>query len=178
MSLSKNRNHFELFQLPVEYRVDVSRLDQRFRELQACVHPDKVAHQGETEKRLALQWSTRVNEAFQILRNPLDRARYMVSLQGIDCDEESRTTMPPEFLLEQIEWRSELQEARTLRDMDRMGQLEHRLGQEMKILRDLLSSLLDGTPNYPAAAEVIRQLAFLDKLDRDMNQALAELEDD
>lgn len=178
MSPTEHRTHFELFQFPEEYRLDTPLLDQRFRELQARIHPDTVAHLGDTEKRLALQRSTWVNEAYQTLRHPLQRARYLVGLHGIDCHLESRTAMPPEFLLEQIEWRGELQESHAFRDVERMGRLEQRIKEEMTVLQASLSSLLDTHHNYSAAAEVIRQLAFLDKLEQDINQSLAELEDE
>ncbi len=177
MSQFHSQNHFERFQLPAQFQLDTGELERRYRDIQARIHPDKAAHLGETEKRLSLQWATLINEAYQTLKIPLDRARYLVSLNGSPCNEESNTAMPAEFLLEQIEWRSELQEASALRHQERLERLEGILQREMADLYRLLANLLDVERNFPAAADIVRQLAFLDKLDRDIGQALTELED-
>ena len=96
-----NADHFALFGLAPAFRIDALALDKRFREIQAQVHPDRYAHAGEPERRLSLQWATRVNEAYQTLKNPLARARYLLDLAGRAVDTDSNTAMPPEFLMEQ-----------------------------------------------------------------------------
>jgi molecular chaperone HscB len=90
------RNHFELLGLPAVFGIDPARLDQRYRELQGRVHPDRFAAASEAERRVAMQWATRANEAYRTLRDPLARARYLLSLKGYDTGEESNTAMPPD----------------------------------------------------------------------------------
>ena len=58
-----NADHFALFELPRAFRIDGNALDKRYREMLAAVHPDRFADAGDTERRLSLQWATRVNEA-------------------------------------------------------------------------------------------------------------------
>ena len=58
-----NADHFTLFGLPRSYRLDPLALDKRYREIQSEVHPDRFAQAGDSERRLSLQWATRVNEA-------------------------------------------------------------------------------------------------------------------
>ena len=94
MLIDFSKNHFELFGLPVSFQLDMTQLEQAYRQLQSQVHPDKHAHLGETEKRLALQWATQANHAYQTLRQPLARARYLLQLNGIDTQEETNTAMP------------------------------------------------------------------------------------
>ena len=99
------QDFFHLFNLPLRYQIDSAALEQSYRTLQAQVHPDKFAHLSEQERRMAMQWATRANEGFQTLRSPLNRARYLLSLQGVDTQEESNTAMPVDFLMQQMEWR-------------------------------------------------------------------------
>lgn len=176
MTPTASRDYFELFQLPPAFQLDLDRLDRHYRELQTRVHPDKAAHLTDTEKRVFLHWATFANEAYQTLKRPLERARYLLRLQGVETAEESNTAMPPEFLLEQIEWREELQEAITLRNLPALDRLAARLRKETDTLFASLSNLLDVERRPPAAADLVRQLAFFEKLGRDIDQAQSELE--
>jgi molecular chaperone HscB len=170
-------NFFELLQVPAAFRLDLDQLDRHYRELQTRVHPDKSAHLSDAERRLSLQWATLANEAYQTLKHPLERARYLLKVHGVETREEDNTAMPTEFLMEQIEWREELQEAATSRDGPAMDRLAARLKTEMNQLFEALAALLDDKEQHSAAAATVRQLAFLEKLGRDLNDALAALED-
>lgn len=174
---ASSSNFFELLQIPQLFRLDLAELDRHYLELQRRVHPDKSAHLSDAERRLSLQWATLTNEAYQTLKRPLDRARYLLKVNGIDTQEEENTAMPTEFLLEQIEWREQLEGAATLGDAGVMDRLVARLKTETTSLFDALGTLLDDERRHPAAAVIVRQLAFLEKLGRDLNDALAVLED-
>lgn len=177
MTSAASANYFELFQVPQVFRLDLGTLDRNYLELQTRVHPDKSAHLSDAERRVSLQWATLANEAYQTLKRPLDRARYLLKINGVDTREEDNTAMPTEFLLEQIEWREEMQEAVTLRNTHAMDRLAARLKTERNNLFESLGTLLDDEGQHPAAAVIVRQLAFLEKLGRDLNDALAALED-
>ena len=97
------QNHFELFQLPARFDVDMDALDAAYREVQGRVHPDRFVNASDAEKRVAMQWATRANEAYQTLKNPMLRARYLCELNGVDLQTESNTAMPMDFLMEQME---------------------------------------------------------------------------
>ena len=118
MNSVPSSNYFDLFQLPQRFDVDLVKLDSHYLEMQARVHPDKAAHLSDAERRLSLQWATLTNEAYQTLKRPLDRARYLLKINGVNTHEEGNTSMPPEFLLEQIEWREEMEGAATLLNAD------------------------------------------------------------
>ena len=84
------QNHFELFGLPARFEVDMGALDAAYREVQGRVHPDRFVNASDAEKRVAMQWATRANEAYQTLRNPMLRARYLCDLAQL-LEETSRT---------------------------------------------------------------------------------------
>ena len=162
------QNHFQLFGLPQSYAIDATQLDQHYRALQAQVHPDKSAHLSEAEQRLAMQHSTQVNEAYQTLRNPLKRARYLLSLHGVDTQEDTNTAMPVDFLMEQLEWREAVAEAD---DVSVLEELEARLHRETRALEDELAGKIDTEKNYADAAGLVRKLRFMEKLAEDIHFA-------
>lgn len=168
-----SQDHFTLFGLPRRFALDGGELDQRYRALQAQVHPDRHAHLGAAEKRLAMQWSTRVNEAYQVLRRPLARAEYMLGLAGIDVHQER--SMPAEFLLAQMEWREAVVEARAAGDEAALDGLHRNIRKEMATQYASLERLLDhGDPLQ--AAGLLRQLMFQEKLLAEVDDALAAID--
>ena len=110
------QNHFELFQLPAQFGLDMSALDSAYRDVQGKVHPDRFINASSAEKRVAMQWATRANEAYQTLKSPQKRAQYLCELNGVDLQTESNTAMPVSFLMQQMEWREELGDARAGQD--------------------------------------------------------------
>ena len=168
-----NQDHFSLFELPRRFAVDGAELDRRYREMQAQVHPDRHAHLGDAEKRLAMQWSTHVNEAYQALKRPLRRAEYLLHLAGIDVHQDR--SMPTEFLVSQMEWREAVEEARAGGDEDELDKLHRRIKKEMAAQYGELESLLDANDMGQAAGQV-RQLMFQEKLLAEVDDALAALD--
>lgn len=170
------QNHFELFHLPQQFSVDATALDSAYRHVQNQVHPDKFVSGSDAEKRVAMQWATRANEAYQTLRNQLPRASYLCELNGIDLQTESNTAMPMAFLMQQMEWREALDAARTERDIDALQQLDT----ELKIaLNDELAAIAEqfDQQDFNAAAQGVRRLMFLDKLKEEIAQLYDRLED-
>jgi molecular chaperone HscB len=166
------KDHFALFGLPRRYAVDRDALEGLFRELQARVHPDKHAHLGDAERRAAMQWATQVNEAYQTLRDPLKRARYLLHLAGHDPQIETNTAMPAAFLMEQMELRETVAEASEIGDVDHLDQMHRRVRKEMAAQQDRLRELVDERQDYAGAAETVRQLMFQEKLLHDIDAAL------
>ena len=171
-----NADYFSLFQLPQTFRQDTSSLDNRFREVQAQVHPDKFVQAGDAERRLSLQWATRANEAYQTLKKPLARAQYLLSLGGHDVEGENNNAMPPEFLMEQMEWREAVAEARIAREVGELEQLHHRVKERMANRYEQLAELLDDQKDFSTASDRVRRLMFLEKLLFDIDDAMAALE--
>jgi molecular chaperone HscB len=170
-------DHFALFGLPRAFRIDSPALDEHFRALQARVHPDRFARAEESERRISLQWATRVNEAYQTLKNPLSRAQYLLGLAGQGVDMANNTAMPPEFLMEQMEWREAVAEARQVREAAELEDLRHRVGQRMNKSYARLAEFIDDERDYAAAADCVRRLMFLEKLLTEIDDGIAALEE-
>lgn len=168
-----NQDHFSLFDLPRRFALDPAELDRRYREMQAQVHPDRHAHLAEHDRRLAMQWSTRVNEAYQTLRRPLARAEYLLLLDGVDVHRER--AMPAEFLVRQMEWREAVGDARAAGDEAKLDDLRRAIRKEAGEQYRELEALLN-RGNSVAAAGVTRQLMFQEKLLTEVDDALAALE--
>ena len=170
-------DHFALFGLNRGFRLDLSDLDSRYRDIQAQVHPDRFAHAGEAERRISMQWATHANEGYQTLKKPLERAKYLLHLAGHDVRAESNTAMPMDFLMEQMEWREAVMEARASGDHHELEHLLGRLESDMRARYGELGQLLDEAHDYDLATDRVRRLMFLEKLLHEIDDALASLDD-
>jgi len=169
------QNHFELFQLPARFDVDMDALDSAYREIQGRVHPDRFVNASDAEKRVAMQWATRANEAYQTLRNPMLRARYLCELNGVDLQTESNTAMPMDFLMQQMELRETLGDARAAKDAEALDELDALVAGEKKSRLAQVGQLLDAG-DYGQAAQGVRALMFLDKFADELHYAFEALE--
>ena len=156
------QNHFELFDLPARFTIDPIRLDRAYHHVQGRVHPDRFSTASDAEKRVAMQWATRANEAYQTLKQPLTRAAYLCELNGVDLQVESNTAMPPGFLMQQIEWREALDDARAARDEAGLEVLDATLAASRRELIGAIGQALDADA-FAAAAIDVRKLMFIEK---------------
>ena len=109
--IDMQQNYFELFHLPVSFDVDTDDLANRHRAIIARVHPDQFANKSAMEQRVALQWATFANEAFDTLKSPIARAQYLLKLNAPELAVEgARVNLPHEFLMQQMQWREALEE--------------------------------------------------------------------
>jgi molecular chaperone HscB len=171
-----SQDYFALFGLKRAYRIDAARLDQAYHEMQGKVHPDRYAHLPETERRLSMQWATQVNEAYRTLKQPLLRAHYLLRLAGAETDHESNTAMPPAFLMEQMEWREAVAEARAAGNHHELEKLMQRLEKHAGEIRGEIEQSIDMKKDYAAAADAVRRLMFVEKLEHEIEDALEALE--
>jgi molecular chaperone HscB len=156
---------FALFGVPEQFAQDRPVLDARWKELQREAHPDRFASQGAAAQRVAMQWSVRINEAYQRLKDPLRRAAYLCELRGAPIDAERNTAMPPQFLMEQMEWREALEEAR---DEAELEAVVDRLAQARAHLLHEVERLLDREGDAAAAAQQVRALMFVQRFAHDV----------
>lgn len=169
------QDHFALFHLPQCFAIDLKTLESVYHGVQNQAHPDKFAHAAGAEKRVAMQWATRANEAYQTLKNPLRRAAYLCELNGVDLATESNTAMPPAFLIQQMEWREALDDARAGKDINALEQLDVDLRHATKTMMDRITALFDAG-DFSGAGELVRQWMFLDKFGEDISDAFALIE--
>ena len=160
---------FELFGLAPQFSQDRAGIDARWKELQREVHPDRFAAQGAAAQRVAMQWSVRINEAYQRLKDPLKRAAYLCELNGTPVNAENNTAMPAEFLMQQMEWREALDEAHSAAELDVLT------AQVATTRRDALqqcAQLLDQQQDFARAVQQVRALMFIERFDHDVQARL------
>jgi len=162
-------DHFSLFGLPARYALDDAALEQAWRTVAARVHPDRFATASAPERRVAMQWAARANEAYRQLRDPLLRARYLCEQAGIDLQTESNTAMDAAFLMQQMEWREMLDDAR--HDPKVATALEAELSEARAQMRATLTDLLDEKRDYAAAGVRVREWMFIEKIAQELAAA-------
>lgn len=160
-------NYFELFQLPVSFEVDLNALSERYRSLQSSIHPDKFANAGDLERRLSVQQSARINDAFQTLKNPLRRARYLLQLNGIDLDADIDTRMDSQFLMRQMEFRESLEAVKSSANpAERVKAINADIDASIDDIIQKLKKLFTGgsAQDLTAARDFVRRLQFMIRL--------------
>lgn len=168
-------NYFELFSLPVRYRVDLDDLARRHRVLQVHAHPDRFAGAGGQERRLALQYSGLANEGYETLRDPVRRAAHILGRHGLDPFDETNTSMPAEFLARQMETREALEEADG--DLGRLRGLRAEVAAGFSGYEERLGELIDDRGELEEANRAVREMRYLEKALAEIAGKIARLED-
>jgi len=171
-SFDLNRNHFELFGLAPRFRIDIDALNRAYRGIQSEVHPDRFAHLSGAEQRTAMQWATHVNGAYQILKSPQARAKYLLELDGETVDEHGSAGLPTAFLMEQMEWHEKVETAREQGKPEELSVLERECEAGLQGCYVELEGALDGAPDSAVARLALFRLMFLDKLREEIGDAL------
>jgi molecular chaperone HscB len=164
---------FELFNVPVQFSQDRTQLDARWKDLQREAHPDKFASQGTAAQRVAMQWSVRINEAYQRLKDPMRRAAYLCELGGASIQAENNTAMPAAFLMQQMQWREAMDDAT---DAAALEALMDDVQQAHTAALQQCAQLIDTAHDLPAAAQQVRGLMFIEKFLRDIEARIDHLD--
>ena len=163
---------FELFGVPRRFAQERSALDARWKELQREAHPDRHAASGAAAQRQAMQWSVRINEAYQRIKDPMRRAAYLCELHGAPIRAEDNTAMPGDFLMQQMEWREALEEADSLVEVEA---LEAQVRQASRVALERCGDLIDQQQDFAGAARQVRALMFIARFAIDIERRLEQL---
>jgi molecular chaperone HscB len=165
-------NDFEIFGIVPAFALDRDALDARWKDLQREAHPDRFAAADAQAQRQAMQWSVRINEAYQRLKDPLKRAAYLCELNGAPIQAENNTAMPAAFLMQQMQWREDLEDARDDAALERMA--DDVAAARGRMLLDL-QQVADVQRDFPAMAGQVRALMFVERFARDVENRLDQL---
>ena len=168
--------HYALFDLQPAFDIDPEMLSARYRELARKVHPDRFADAGEAEQRSAIERSANLNEAYQTLKSPSRRARYLLTLEGREMPLEA-TVQDPAFLMQQMQWREELEELQDDADIDGVVSFKARLKTAQKDLHETFASIWKEQSQREEAERLVRRMQFLDKLSQEVRQLDERLDD-
>lgn len=163
--------YFDLFQLPTQFALDSDLLARRYRTLATQCHPDKFAAKSAFEQKQAMMMAATVNEAYRTLKDPLNRAAYLLTEQGIDADAPEHTHFAPEFLMQQMEWRETLEDARAEGNEAALSGLAAEIRDAQTALYQSLDNAF-ATAAWEAAADLVRQGRFLAKLQQEIQAAM------
>ena len=175
MSSAQN-NYFQLFALPEQFAIDTRLLEANYRKIQSASHPDRFVSAGASEKLASMQLATLANEAYSALKNPASRAKYLLELQGINAIAETNTALPTDFLMQQMEWREHLEDAKAAKNIPALERLYNGLRDEAKAMEADLAGLFDINRDLKAATEETRKLIFINKVCSDIHQAIEHLD--
>ncbi|WP_291928885.1 Fe-S protein assembly co-chaperone HscB [Limnohabitans sp.] len=170
--MSLQANDFELFDVPAQFAQDRAQLDTRWKALQREAHPDRFAAEGAAAQRMAMQWSVRINEAYQRLKDPLKRAAYLCELRGAPVQAENNTAMPASFLMQQMAWRESLDDTESLEGLEALA--DEVSAQQRRVQLEL-ARLLDEAQDPAQAVGQVRALMFIERFTQEVNAKLDQL---
>ena len=171
-------NYFDLFEIPVSYEVDLGQVQQRYRELQKAVHPDKYASAGAQERRISMQHTSLINQALHTLKHPVERAVYLLQLSGVDFSMDNQTTMDAAFLMDQMEMREKLETVREHEDpLAELDQMSATVRNKMDSMAAEFSQAYN-SGELDQALEAVRKLQFLYKAKKEIDELAANIEDE
>lgn len=166
-------SHYELFDLPACFEVDLVDLGERFRRLQKALHPDKFASADAASMRLAMQYSSKVNEAYSVLKTPLTRALYLLEMAGFDAEKIADHKPGGMFMMQQMELREALEEASTEAELDTLLiETQQQIEREEQALAAAFNN-----KDYTCAAELVNQCQYSVKFISEIEQSLVRLRD-
>ena len=174
--ISLQASDFELFGLQPTFALDRAQLDLQWKSLQREAHPDRFASEGASAQRIAMQWSVRINEAYNRRKDPLKRAAYLCELNGAAVNAENNTSMPPAFLMQQMEWREALDDCKAIKaPASKIEALENLWDEvdasQAQVLKQM-AALIDVDHNFAAAVGQVRALMFIDKFSQEVQHQL------
>ncbi len=172
-----SQSYFEWFGLPERFQIDPVVLAGAYRAVQTRVHPDRYVQALDSERRMAMQMATQANEAYRTLQDPARRARYLCERQGVDLQIETNTAMPPAFLMQQMEWREALDDARAARDAGAIDGLRTQLDGLRRELLTQIGQAIDEQADFQSAAARVRQLMFIDRFATELDDVQDRLTD-
>jgi molecular chaperone HscB len=171
-----SQNYYALFGLNPTFNIELATLESNYRKIQSESHPDRFVTASAAEKLNSMQLATLANEAYQCLKNPANRAKYLLELQGITAISETNTAMPTDFLMQQMEWRERLEEAKQAKNIGAIEALECELKAEAIQLQADFTMQFDTKKDYGIATEIARKLTFIDKVSADISKAIENLD--
>ncbi|HQN64282.1 MAG TPA: Fe-S protein assembly co-chaperone HscB [Methylophilus sp.] len=169
------QNYFQLFQLPQQFDIDLTKLETSYRAIQTASHPDRYVTASDAEKLVAIQTATSANEAYKTLKNPALRAEYLLSQQGIIAIAETNTAMPADFLMQQMEWREAIEDAENAKDISALDRLLVTIRSESKALQQMLTKQFK-RQMLSEATDTTRKLIFMEKVQADIRDVIEKLE--
>ena len=171
------QNYFELFGLTPDFDLDLARLHSEQQRLQSIYHPDRYVSATDRDKRTSVQLASWVNQAYETLRDPVKRSRYLLEIGGAELPDDSQTTSDTAFLMEQLELREEMEACRIAENAMLESELiESRLSQrETDLAAEFVTAYQAG--DLDSAQVSSQKMQFIQRIHQQLTELQYELED-
>jgi molecular chaperone HscB len=144
----------------MQFNIDLNKLKKSYRIIQAEIHPDKFVSASQIEKEQSLIKSTEINDAYQTLKNPIKRARYLIQINL--NSKENNSTLSPDFLMQQMEWEEHLESIS--KQKVELEKFSHLINSKYQKNIIALEKVCDKDNNWNGAMEILNELQFVEKL--------------
>lgn len=168
------QNYFELFDLETSFFISDSILKDSYRREIARFHPDKFASKTDSEKLQALQNTSLLNTAFESIKSPLNRASYLLKLEGVDPFDEKDTSMEQDFLTSQIELREELELIESKKETDQLEDFIDRIESHVQSKIEVISNAFKDCNDVLEIKKEVRELKFYEQLAKESSKIMNE----
>ena len=158
------QNYFELFDLETSFFIDEANLKDSYRREIARFHPDQFGSKSDSEKLQALQNTSLLNTAFESIKSPLNRASYLLKLEGIDAFDERDTEMDHDFLISQIELREQLEIIKLKQNVDDLEDYLDKIEEQIQSKINLISDAFKEDKSLTEIKNDVRELRFYEQL--------------
>lgn len=168
-----SQNFFTLLKLPEAFVIDLEKLDQNYQGIQKEIHPDRFASFDDETKLESIKKTAQVNDAYQTLKSPIRRAEYLLQLHGVNIHDEKYSAVPQDFLMQQMEWREELETHK--QNKLALEKLAADIQKNKNEMMNQLPSFFDHKDHLNDAIQITRELNFIEKIEQHINDALIEI---
>ena len=168
-----SQNFFTLLKLPEAFVIDLEKLDQNYQDIQKEIHPDRFASFDDETKLESIKKTAQVNDAYQTLKSPIRRAEYLLQLHGVNIHDEKYTAVSQDFLMQQMEWREELETHK--QNKLALEKLAADIQKNKNEMMNQLPTLFDHKDHLNDAIQITRELNFIEKIEQHINDALIEI---
>lgn len=171
------RNYFQLFELPEQFPLDQSVLNDKYLHLQKVAHPDRYATALARERVMAGQLAAYANEAYHVLKGDLSRAQYLLQLYEVASAEQGASVTEPAILMEQMELREQLEAISQIQDpFAALDQFANDVVVRTEALKQQFSESFSSKA-FEDAKCIVNQWQFFDRLKQEVDDLATELEE-
>lgn len=170
---SVTTNFFNLLNIPEQFVIDLEKLNQHYQTIQKEIHPDRFASTNKNDQLQSVKKTAELNVAYQTLKSPLRRAEYLLHIHGLDMMHEKNTAVSQDFLMQQMEWREELETHK--KNKASLEALSLNIQKEKKEILHLLPECFKKKNDLHEAIEMTRKLNFIEKIEQHISDALIEI---
>lgn len=178
MNIDLTRNYFELFGFAEDFSIDQEQLAEKYRSFQSELHPDRFANASDQERRISVQTTAYVNEAYTTLKSDLKRSHYLLKLSDVEFNADTETSSDGEFLVQTMELHEQVEEASGAESpLEALDNLSKQLKQQQQqLISQFSTQFKDG--ELGAAKETALKLQFYERLTKQVRKKQEQCEEE